>query len=136
MLQCSTAIAALKAAAAASEPCQQAAARAASAAAALAYMHPDLVDANQLKHLYGPVVYTTVALELDAERDAVIGERVIAEALDTATRAVRELARSMPAPPPGSTRMTRLHFVLDAGLREAQTSNSPSGHREADVGPC
>lgn len=44
---------------------QRAAARAASAAAALAYMHPDLIDANQLKHLYAPVVYTALAFELD-----------------------------------------------------------------------
>jgi hypothetical protein len=32
------------------------AARAASLTAAVAYMHLDLIDANQLKHLYGPVV--------------------------------------------------------------------------------
>lgn len=116
-IQRTTAIAALKAAKAATEPSLQAAARAASAAAALAYMHPDLIDANQLKHLYGPVVYTAVAFELDDDHDEAVGDRILKNAVRTATQTGRELARSMPAPPQGRTRTACLHALLDVWLR-------------------
>ena len=66
--------------------------------AATAYMHPDLIDATQLKHLYGPVVYAAQALEL-------------------ATESVRSLVRSMPALPEAKTRLSHLYAALDAGLR-------------------
>ena len=85
--------------------------------AATAYMHPDLIDATQLKHLYGPVVYAAQALELAADGSPEVGERILADALSRATESVRSLARSMPALPVAKTRLSHLCAVLDAGLR-------------------
>jgi len=100
------------------------AARAASLTAAVAYMHLDLIDANQLKHLYGPVVYTAQALELAADGSSEIGDQVIVDALSSATDSVTTLARSMPALPPAKTCLSHLYAALDAGLREGRGTDT------------
>lgn len=112
-----TAWAAHKASSGCSDAALKSAARAASLTAATAYMHPDLIDATQLKHLYGPVVYAAQALELAADGSPEVGERILADALSRATERVRSLARSMPALPVAKTRLSHLYAVLDAGLR-------------------
>lgn len=112
-----TAWAAHQASGGCSDPALKSAARAASLTAAVAYMHPDLIDATQLKHLYGPVVYSAQALELAADGSPEVGERVLAQALATATDSVRSLAQSMPALPVAKTRLSHLYAMLDTGLR-------------------
>jgi len=100
------------------DPALKSAARAASLTAAVAYMHPDLIDATQLKHLYGPIVYAAQALELAADGSSEVGDQVLADALSSATDSVRALARLMPTLPSTKTRLSHLYAVLDAGLRE------------------
>lgn len=100
-----------------SDPALKSAARAASLTAAVAYMHPDLVAATQLRHPYGPVVYAAQALELRADGNQEVGDRVLGDALSRATDDVRELARSMPTPPSAKTRLSHMYSVLDVGIR-------------------
>jgi len=112
-----TAWAAQKASGETSDPVLKSAARAALMTASVAYMHPDLIDATQLMHLYGPIVYTALALELAADGGPEVGDQVLADALATATDSVRDLARSMPPHPVAKTRLSYLYKILDVGLR-------------------
>lgn len=108
------------------DPALKSAARAASLTAAVAYMHPDLIDATQLKHLYGPIVYTAQALELAAEGRSESGDQVLIDALSTATDSVKALARSMPPLPLTKTRLSQLYAALDDGLREERPDEGSS----------
>lgn len=115
--QRTTSFAALKAAAESAEPSAEAAARAACATASLAYLHPDLVDPAQLKHLYWPVVYSATALELDDDDEA-IGDAAVRHSLGAAHEGVKELVRSIPSFRPGRTRAATLSARLDRALRQ------------------
>ena len=112
-----TAWAAHKAASESPVPAQKAAARAVSLAASVAYMHLDLVDANQLKHVLGPVVYTAHAFELQADGDETVGTRILQQSSASVTDEVRELVSSMPPLPQTRTRLSRLYATLDSLIR-------------------
>ncbi|HYA45697.1 MAG TPA: hypothetical protein VED59_08815 [Acidimicrobiales bacterium] len=111
-----TASAALKAASESSDPIGKAAARAASFTASAAYMHLDVIKASQLKHAYGPVVYSAQALELEASGDERVGETLLLEGVETATPEVIRLVRGMPRLPEGTSRLARMYAFLDSGL--------------------
>ena len=93
-----------------------AAARAACLAASSAYTHP-LADVQQTKHIVGPAAYAALALELDQAGDSNIGDDEIRWAIEHAPPEVREILQQMPARQPGKSRLDRLLYALDAGLR-------------------
>jgi hypothetical protein len=93
-----------------------AAARAAGAAAASAYTHP-LADVHQTKHIVGPAAYAALALELDQEGDASIGDSEIRWAIEHAPAEVRQVLLQMPARQIGKSRLDTLLYQLDAGIR-------------------
>lgn len=80
-------------------------------------MHPDLVDANQLKHVLGPVVYTAHAFELQADGDETVGTRILQQSSASVTDEVRELVSSMPPLPQTRTRLSRLYATLVSLIR-------------------
>lgn len=110
------ALAAHAAAREAGDPAATAAARAAGSAAASAYTHP-LVDVHQTKHIVGPAAYAALALELDRDGDADIGDGAVRWAIAHAPAAAREVLRQMPARPAGNSRLEKILHALDAGLR-------------------
>jgi hypothetical protein len=93
-----------------------AAARAAGHAAACAYTHP-LADVHQTKHIVGSAAYAALALELDQEDDPTIGDSDIRWAIAHAPAEVSEVLRQMPARQKGKSRLDRLLYQLDAGIR-------------------
>jgi len=107
---------ALKAAREAGDPAAVAAAQAAGFAASSAYTHP-LADVQQTKHILGPAAYAALALELDAVSDQTVGEAEIQQAIETVPVKVREILLHMPARQPGKSRIDRLLYELDAGIR-------------------
>jgi hypothetical protein len=109
-------LAALAAAREASDPAAAAAARAACLAASSAYTHP-LADVEQTKHIVGPAAYAALALELSHGRDPEIGDRAVHWAVACAPPEVSALLRQMPARQPGGSRLARLLFAVDAGIR-------------------
>lgn len=110
------ALAALSAAREADEPAAGAAARAAGLAAASAYTHP-LVDVQQTKHILGPAAYAALALELDHADDPNIGDGEVRWAIEHVTAQVREVLLNMPARQRGKSRLDKLLYELDAGIR-------------------
>lgn len=98
------------------DPAAAASARAAGLAAASAYTHP-LVDVHQTKHIVGPAAYTALALELDHEGDLRVGDAEVRWAIEHAPSEVREVLLQMPAREAGRTRLERLLYELDAGIR-------------------
>jgi hypothetical protein len=110
------ALEALSAARGIGDPAAAAAARAACLAASSAYTHP-LADVQQTKHIVGSAAYAALALELDHTGDPNIGEDEVRWAIEHANREVREVLQQMPARQPGKSRLDRILYELDAGIR-------------------
>ena len=100
----------------ADDPAAAAAARAAGLAASSAYTHP-LADVQQTKHIVGPAAYAALALELNHAGDPNIGDGAVRWAIEHVTPEVRELLHQMPARQAGSSRLDKLLYELDAGIR-------------------
>ena len=112
----SLALSAYSAAREADDPAAAAAARAAGHAAASAYTHP-LADVQQTKHILGPAAYAALALELDHAGDPGIGDGEIRWAIEHVTSEVREVLLQMPSRQTGSSRLDKILYELDAGIR-------------------
>ncbi len=112
----SLALAAHAAAREVGDPAAAAAARAAGLAAASAYTHP-LAEVNQTKHIVGPAAYAALALELDHGGDPTIGEGEVRWAINHVTPEVREILLQMPARQTGNSRLDKILYELDAGIR-------------------
>ena len=98
------------------DPAAAAAARAAGLAAASAYTHP-LADVHQTKHIVGPAAYASLALELDHAGDRSVGDSEVRWAIEHAPSEAREVLLQMPARQAGNSRLDRLFYALDAGIR-------------------
>lgn len=95
--------------------------KAAQLTAAVAYTHTDLQTgvqgARQARHILGPVVYATLAIEKAAGDDSSAGEGLIQYALDTAPREAGVVLRHFPPQPEGVSRADKLFHALDSALR-------------------
>jgi hypothetical protein len=98
------------------DPAAAAAARAAGMAAASAYTHP-LVDVQQTKHIVGPAAYAALAVEIDHGGDANIGDGEVRWAIEHIPAEAREILLHMPAREAGKSRLDKLMYDLDAGIR-------------------
>jgi hypothetical protein len=98
------------------DPAAAAAARAAGLAAASAYTHP-LADVHQTKHILGPAAYAALALELDHTADPNIGDGEVRWAIEHVTSEVRGVLLQMPARQAGNSRLDKILYELDAGIR-------------------
>jgi hypothetical protein len=112
----SLALSAMAAAREANEPAAAAAARAAGLAASSAYTHP-LADVQQTKHIVGPAAYAALALELDQGGDPNIGDGEVRWAIEHVPFEVRAVLLQMPARQAGKSRLEKLLYELDAGIR-------------------
>lgn len=112
----SLAFSAFSAAREANDPAAAAAARAAGLAAASAHTHP-LADVQQTKHIVGPAAYAALALELDHAGDPNIGDREVRWAIEHVTSKVRQVLLQMPARQMGNSRLDKILYELDAGIR-------------------
>jgi hypothetical protein len=112
----SLALAAFSAAREASDPAAAAAARAAGLAASSAYTHP-LADVQQTKHIVGPAAYAALALELNQGGDPKVGDGEVRRAIEQVTPEVREILLQMPARDVGTSRLDKLLYELDEGIR-------------------
>jgi Imm-5 like putative immunity protein len=112
----SLALAAFSAARDAENPAAAAAARAAGLAASSAYTHP-LADVQQTKHILGPAAYAALALELSHAGDPNIGNGEVRWAIEHVPFEVREILLQMPARKEGTSRLDRILYELDAGIR-------------------
>ncbi len=112
----SLAVAALRAAREVDDPAAAAAARAAGFAASSAYTHP-LADVHQTKHILGPAAYAALAQELNHAGDPDCADSEVRWAIEHVTAEVRQLLRKMPARQEGKSRLDRLLYELDAGIR-------------------
>lgn len=121
----SLAMAAHAAARAQADPGAAAAARAAGLAAAVAYTHP-LVDVHQTKHVVGAAAYAALALELDRGGDREVGDAMVRWALEHAPAEAREVLGHMPPRADGRSRLERLCFALDSGLRTGAEPHPPA----------
>jgi hypothetical protein len=110
------ALSAFAAAREASDPAAAAAARAAGLAASSAYTHP-LADVHQTKHILGPAAYAALALELDHASDPTVSDGEIRWAIAHVSPEVREILLQMPARSTGKSRLDKLLYALDAGIR-------------------
>ena len=115
------ALAALAAARDTKSPAGAAAAKAAGMAASSAYTHP-LVDLQQTKHIVGPGAYTAIAVELE-RGDEKAGAELVRTAIENVPIEVGEVLINMPARAPGKSRLDRLMYELDKGIR-GRTQNS------------
>ena len=112
----SLALSAYAAAREADNPAAAAAARAAGLAAASAYTHP-LADVQQTKHILGPAAYAALALELDHAGDPNIADGEVRWAIEHVSSEVRAVLLQMPARQAGKSRLDKLLYQLDAGIR-------------------
>jgi hypothetical protein len=112
----SLALLAFSAAREAGDPAAAAAARAAGLAASSAYTHP-LADIQQTKHIVGPAAYAALALELHHAGDQNIGDGEVRWAIEHAPSAVRAVLLQMPARKAGNSRLDRILYELDEGIR-------------------
>lgn len=126
----SLALSAFSAAREADNPAAAAAARAAGAAAASAYTHP-LADVHQTKHIVGPAAYAALARELDHAGDPRVGDGEVRWAIEHVTSEVREILLQMPARQAGNSRLDKLLYELDAGIRSRALPENAS-HRLSD----
>lgn len=121
----SLALAALAAAREVGDPAATAAARAAGFAAASAYTHP-LADIHQTKHIVGPAAYAVLALELEHSDSPHTGDAAVIWAIAHAPTDVREVLLQMPARQMGKSRLDRLLYALDVGIRAANLPQNAS----------
>jgi hypothetical protein len=112
----SLALAAFSAAREAGNPIAAAAARAAGLAASSAYTHP-LADVQQTKHILGPAAYAALALELYHGGDPITGDGEVRWAIEHVPFEVREILLQMPARQAGTSRLDRILYELDKGIR-------------------
>ena len=112
----SLALSAYSAAREAKDPAAAAAARAAGLAAASAYTHP-LAEVHQTKHILGPAAYAALALELDHGGDPNVGDSEVSWAIEHVTSEVRKVLLQMPARHVGKSRLEKILYELDAGIR-------------------
>lgn len=101
------------------DPAAAAAARAAGVAAAAAYTHP-LADVHQTKHVVGAAAYAALARELDGGGDARAADDEIRWAIEHAPPEAAHVLAQMPARQSGSSRLDRILYALDAGVRAAR----------------
>jgi hypothetical protein len=80
------------------------------------------VDVQQTKHILGPAAYAALALELDQAGDPNVSDGVILWAIEHVTMEVREILQHMPARHAGKSRLDRLLFDLDTGIRSKKFS--------------
>jgi hypothetical protein len=109
-------LSALSAAREAGDPAAAAAARAAGLAASSAYTHP-LADVQQTKHIVGPAAYGALALELYHAGDPNVGAGEVRWAIEHVTSEVREVLLQMPARKAGTSRLDKILYELDEGIR-------------------
>lgn len=120
----SLALSAFSAAREADDPAATAAARAAGLAASSAYTHP-LADVQQTKHIVGPAAYAALALELNQGGDPTVGDGEVRWAMEHVTSEVREVLLQMPARKTGKSRLDKMLYELDEGIRnQAQPENT------------
>ena len=112
----SLSLAAFSAAREVNNPAAAAAARAAGLAAASAYTHP-LADVQQTKHILGPAAYAALALELKHAGDPAIGAGEVRRAIEQVPSEVRQILLQMPARSAGTSRLDRILYELDEGIR-------------------
>ena len=93
-----------------------AAAHAASLAAASVYTHP-LADVHQTEHILGPAAYAALALELYHAGDPNFGEGEVRWAIEHITSEVREVLLQIPARKTGISRLDKILYELDEGIR-------------------
>lgn len=93
-----------------------AAAHAACLAASSAYTHP-LSDVEQTKHIVGPAAYSALAIEMDGGGEEQIGDEEVRWAIEHAPIEVREVLVQMEVRKPGKSRLDRLMFIVDEGIR-------------------
>jgi hypothetical protein len=86
------------------------------AAAASAYTYP-LANVHQTKHILGPAAHAALALELDHAGDLNIGDGEVRWAIEHVTSEVREVLLQMPARQAGNSRLDKILYELDAGIR-------------------
>jgi len=98
------------------DPAASAAAQAASLAAATAYTHP-LVDVQQTKHILGPAAYAALAIEIKQNNDPQYGNDEVQRAIDQAQKEICELLLKMPCRAEGKSRLDKIMYDLDQGLR-------------------
>lgn len=113
---CSLALSAFSAAREADDPAVAAAARTAGLAASSAYTHPPM-DVQQTKHIVGPAAYAALALELCHAGDPNIGNGEVRWAIEHVTFEVREVLLHMPACKAGISRLDKILYELDEGIR-------------------
>ena len=101
------------------DPAAAAAAQAASLAAASAYTHP-LKDVNQTKHILGPAAYAALALELSHAGDHALGDGDVRWAIEHVPFEVREILLQMPARQEGKSRLEKILYNLDIGIRNRE----------------
>ena len=120
----SLALSAFSAARETDDPAATAAARAAGLAASSAYTHP-LADVQQTKHIVGPAAYAALALELNQGGDPNVGDGEVRWAMEHVTSEVREVLLQMPARKIGKSRLDKMLYELDEGIRnQAQPENT------------
>jgi hypothetical protein len=120
----SLALSAFSAAREADDPAATAAARAAGLAASSAYTHP-LADVQQTKHIVGPAAYAALALELNQGGDPNVGDGEVRWAMEHVTSEVRKVLLQMPARKIGKSRLDKILYELDEGIRNrAQPENT------------
>ena len=110
------ALSAFSAARLAGDPAAAAAARAAGLAASSAYTHP-LADVQQTKHILGPAAYAARSLERSHAGDPAIADHELRWAIEHVPSEVRTILLQMPARQAGTSRLDRLLYELDAGIR-------------------
>lgn len=114
------ALAALKAGKDVDEPSKYAA-MAATLTASVAYMHTDLQTGlqgiRQARHILGPVVYATLALEMAAGGDHNVSKDVLQRSIEDAPPEIRYILEHMPPQPKKNSRLDMLFFELDSALR-------------------
>jgi hypothetical protein len=98
------------------DPAASAAAQAASLVAASAFTHP-LVDVQQTKHILGPAAYAALAIEIRNNNDPIFGNDAVCWAIDQVQKEICEILLKMPNRTEGKSRIDRIMYALDVGLR-------------------
>ncbi|MCA9975840.1 MAG: hypothetical protein KC413_08815 [Anaerolineales bacterium] len=98
------------------DPAASAAAQAASLAAASAYTHP-LVDVHQTKHIVGPAAYAALAIEIKKNNEPHYGDDEVRWAIEHVPNEICEILLNMPGREEGKSRLDKIMYDLDVGLR-------------------